>query len=320
MTQIRDLTRALGDFAFADGRGGILVHPGPTGVQLYALSPANVPRHWTNAELSHLAKILPKMPTRRLGRATANEETRRRIEYLQDRRKEYQNLVSLDPDGRPIPVPGATVQPDQLPRLYAGVHPETGTLAIFGSEYPIPNTNLRGDELVFELDLDDDQMKKLKSGGVADYENILRSARFSDARVLYYDDNLPITGKQARTHNLKSIKTLDAFTAHIVRRFEMSIIGNLTQMAQDEWLEARTVSVAPSGQVNTSRLGAQGRNFSMTVVRGVHIENGKEISRPTRPLYTSMTFVESMASHHQKVLRDAMRNFANRRVLGRPRR
>lgn len=70
-----------------------------------------------------------------------------------------------------------------------------------------------------------------------------RQQIFSNARVPRFDDNLTLPGKKARTHHLESIFTLENFTADMVKRFKLTIVGDLTQMALDEGLVVRRYSV-----------------------------------------------------------------------------
>lgn len=55
----------------------------------------------------------------------------------------------------------------------------------------------------------------------------------------------------------------------------------------------------------------------MMVVRGVQIADAQEIAKPTRPLASALTFPETISKQHRDVLRQATKNYGNRKILDR---
>ena len=230
----------LGDAIWKKNRGGLFVSKAADGWFLFALNKKREPRGFKKAEIEAISKAFPKLATSRLGKVlSSNLETSRRVQYLLSRMDTHSQLDSLD--NRPMPKRSqvTTMKPELLPRLYVGLDEQSKTMNVFGSEHDVGKVSgkgMRGDEFVFQFDINDDEISKIKNREIS-MNQVLRTKEFNGARLLYYDDNRPIKGKRALTHNTKSMKTTERFFVQMCKEFKLSINGNIFVHVQDQWLD-----------------------------------------------------------------------------------
>ncbi|GAB4516328.1 MAG: hypothetical protein Tsb0019_15720 [Roseibium sp.] len=246
--------------AYKKGKGGILVADTPEGFVLHAISARDKPRNWTKQEVLALRARVPQYAAA-LKLLSHNADSMGRAEILSRHLDGNTHVVSLDSNVPNVPARKEidALEPGKIPKAYMGVDLKAGTVSIVLSEMSVerletPSKSRRPDLLVMQLDLDKEDLRKLDQG--ADLETIVRSKNFDHARVLYYDDNQPLSSpKSAGEHHRKSIRTMHSGTRWILDTLELKFSGVMEFHAADQWRDPPAVVV--------DRHGAQaGRDFT----------------------------------------------------------
>lgn len=258
---------------FKPNQGGVVVTEVDDGFLLHRVNADAENRNFTKAQIEAILRAFPHLSVLELERfLVRNTESARRAIMLEERRKSsvYSDFRSLDPD-RPLPAKADARNPGEIPRLYSALEASsfevedksspTGkktmrTLAVWGSEFPVPQGGVRLDEAMFLVDIDEDDAKRIQAG--EDPRDVLRNKTVRNARVLYYDDNKVLAGKGRLEHHLKSIDSLESWLRHVVGALQVQIVGEIFGHVEDDFVDSPAVRVTDSeGAVERRKPGQE---------------------------------------------------------------
>ncbi len=284
---------AAAGLQFVPGKGGIAVGAVSGGVLVQNLNAKGEPIRFNEKQMVVLRANFPKQLVADLERRLVrNTETGRRIAMLEERQKSglFSVMESLDPD-RSMPALG-TLGPGKaelIPRTYASLDlsdAKRPSIAIWGSEFPIPGKGVRLDEGMFVFDIEPAIAQRIKNGErIADVLNGSAPLKVKNARILYFDDNKAIQGAKRLEHHLKSIASLEAWASHVFSSFKLEVSGSIFLHVEDEFADSPGVLFDKIAEVFRKRrhrfflsLNANAK-FEQGVFKGFETDGSSKVTK-----------------------------------------
>ncbi len=272
-SQLETLNAALkaAGIAYRKGRGGVFVARAEHGFVLHSISTRDNPRRFTKKEVQAIRSAFPKYESA-LKVLAKNQESSGRAEVAKQHLENNDHVFSFDdkvPD-MPNAADIDALEPSKIPRAYAGIDREGKVINIIVSEQGVPSLDDPGkrvhpDAFRMQFDLDESQLRRLDSGEIS-LKQLIAETTFKSARVMYFDDNAPITGRRARDHHKKSIKTLHATTAWVLNHLNIQIDGVVDFHASDRWRDPASI-VIEDGDAEVRRDHTLNKNKTSDISR-----------------------------------------------------
>ena len=280
--------------AYRKGRGGVFVARSEHGFVLHSISTKDKPRRFTNKEVQAIRNAFPKYEAA-LKVLARNQESSGRAEVAKEHIKNNDHVFSFDDKVPDMPNSANidALEPGKIPKAYAGIQRlEKGgaVLNIVVSEKGVPDLEdptkrVHPDAFRMQFDLDDGQIRRLNDGEIS-LKQLIAETKFSSARVMYFDDNAPITGKRARDHHKKSIKTLHATTAWVLNHLNIQIDGVVDFHASDRWRDPASVAIEDGNAevrrdqtLQKNRSSKASRNQAFSIWQAVYVNRVRGDSR-----------------------------------------
>ncbi|OAI11902.1 hypothetical protein A1507_19540 [Methylomonas koyamae] len=244
---------------FTPGVGGIVVNEFEDGFLLQNVSKDLESRQITNKQVAAIAAAFPQILSGQLERLLVrNADTTRRAIMLDQRMQSevYRDFISLD-ESRSMPKPGQvdarrTTGRVEIPRKYAALEATSTkaddgtsrvTMAIWGSELSVGKN--RADEAMLQLEILETDAEEIRKG--RPIKEVLAGKDVHNVRVLYFDDNKVISGKERLEHHLKSLDTLEGFIVKTMSEIKCNIVGNIFMHVEDDFVDSPSIKIDIKG-------------------------------------------------------------------------